>query len=95
MWTTYSGHLYRREEMSIDEDSEVKEVPLEEVLPEDWEILDGEDEELPWMVDRRVDRRWEDESEDVKRQFERDGYYTVPLGDKLKKLIREVYKEAK
>jgi hypothetical protein len=48
MWTTYSGHLYRREEMSIDEDSEVKEIPLEEVLPESWEILDGEDEELPW-----------------------------------------------
>ena len=44
------------------------------------------------MVDRRVDRRWEDESEDVKRQFERDGYYTVPLGDELEKLIREVYK---
>lgn len=95
MWTTYSSHLYRREEMSIDKDSEVKEVPLEEVLPEDWEILDGEDEELPWMVDRRVDRRWEDESEDVKRQFERDGYYTVPLGDKIEKLIREVCKEDK
>lgn len=50
MWTTYSSHIYRRESMSIDidEDRKRKEIPLEDVLPESWEVLDGKDEELPW-----------------------------------------------
>lgn len=48
MWTTYSSHLYRREEMSIDEDSEAREISLEEVLPDGWVVLEGEDEEVPF-----------------------------------------------
>lgn len=79
MWTTYSGHLYMAEKQ------------LEEDIK--WWM----EENPPETEERKqvVDRRWEDESEDVKRQFERDGYYTVPLGDELGKLIREVYKEEK
>lgn len=48
MWTTYSPHIYRREGLSIDESSEVKEIPLEEVLPDGWVVLEGEDEEVPF-----------------------------------------------
>lgn len=48
MWTTYSPHLYRREDLSIDTDSKTEEIPLEEVLPDGWIIIDGEDEELPF-----------------------------------------------
>jgi hypothetical protein len=48
MWTTYSSHLYRRESMSIDTDSQVNEIPLEEVLPDGWVVIEGEDEEVPF-----------------------------------------------
>ena len=48
MWTTYSPHLYRYEGMSIDKDSETKEIPLEEVLPDGWVVIEGEDEEVPF-----------------------------------------------
>lgn len=85
MWTTYSWKIYLYEEMSIDEDKKNKEISLEDVLPDGWVILEGEDEELPWY------RKWEDESEDVKEKLKKNGIYTIPFDKETQKLIDEVY----
>lgn len=48
MWTTYSPYIYACESMSVDEDRDDKEINIEEVLPDGWIVLEGEDEEVPF-----------------------------------------------
>lgn len=51
MWTTYSPYVYACESLSVDEDREDREdreINIEEVLPDGWVVLEGEDEEVPF-----------------------------------------------
>lgn len=90
MWTTYSQYVYMEEEqMKMDIDSLEKE---NAVSDQEWGIKVKHDIENGLIDDPLP---WEEEDEYVKGILQRDGIYSVPLGDELETLIREVYKEAK
>lgn len=90
MWTTYSGHLYRQEEqMNMDIELWEKE---NAVSDQEWEAKVRYDVKNGLIDDPLP---WETEDEYVKGILQRDGIYSVPLGDELEEMIRQIYKEAK